>query len=227
VSFRIRCSAGLLAANAFALVPSNAFAQPSTSRFSISGGVRWTSGSRVGERGADETTSGGGSYTLFASETELGGATAVETALGLRLSRLLHAEMIVSYGQMNLRTQLSADVEGVPDTEASESIGQLTLEGSALIDLAGWRLPRQTMPFLAAGGGYLRHLHEGRMFVVTGTVFHVGGGVLVPLGSPAAAAGAQSALRFDVKAMIRNGGAIPDDGPHVSPSLAASFVWNF
>jgi len=43
----------------------------------------------------------------------------------------------------------------------------------------------------------------------------------------AAAGEARSALRFDVKAMIRNGGAIPDDAPHVSPSLAASFVWNF
>jgi hypothetical protein len=220
------CSAGLLAAIAFALLPSSGFAQPITARFSISGGVRWTGGSRIGERDADETTSGGGSYRLFASETELGGATAVETTLGVRLSRLLHAEMIVSYGQMNLRTRLSSDVEGIPDTEASESIGQLTLEGSALIDLVAWRLPRQAMPFLTAGGGYLRHLHEGRMFVETGTVFHAGGGLLVPIGS-AAAAGAGPAVRFDVKAMIRNGGVIPDDAPHVSPSLAASFVWNF
>lgn len=219
------CSAGLLAAIAFVLLPSDGFAQAGTSRFSLSGGVRWIGGSNIGRRDAEETTAGGGVYTLFASNSTLGGTTAVETTLGVRLSRLLHAEMVVSYGQLRLRTQLTSDVEGIPDTEASESIGQLTLEGSALIDLVAWRLPRQAMPFLTAGGGYLRHLHEGRMFVETGTVFHAGGGLLVPIGS--AAAGAGPALRFDVKAMIRNGGVIPDDAPHVSPSFAASFVWNF
>jgi hypothetical protein len=214
----------LLATISFALLPSSGFAQASASGFSISGGFRWTGGSNLGARDADETTSGGGLYRLFASDTDLGGAAGVEATLGARLSRLLHAEMIVSYGQMNLRTRLSSDVEGIPDTEASESIGQLTLEGAARVDLPAWQLPRQTMPFLTAGGGYLRHLHEGRMFVETGTIFHAGGGLIMPLGSAAAA---RSAIRFDVKAMIRNGGAIPDDGPHVSPSLAAAFVWNF
>ena len=222
----MRGLAGLLVTIALALLPSNGFALGIGRRFSVSGGVGWTGGSNIGHVDANETTSGGGSYTLFASDSELGDATSVETTLGARLSRLLHAELNVSYGQLDLRTHLSSDVEGIPDTDASESIGQLTLEGSVLFDLAGLRLPRQTMPFLTAGGGYLRHLHQGRMFVETGTVFHAGGGLLMPLGS-AAAADARSALRFDVKAMIRNGGAIPDDGPHVSPSLSASFVWKF
>jgi len=222
----MQCATVLLVAIAFALLPRDAFAQSTESRLSVSGGVRWTGGSNIGPRDADETTAGGGSYRLFASDTELGGTTAADATLGVRLTRLLRAEIIVSYGRLNLRTHVSSDVEGIPDTEASESIGQLTLEGSGLIDLTAWRLPRQTMPFLAAGGGYLRHLHEGRMFVESGTIFHAGGGVLVPMGS-AAGGEARSALRFDVKAMIRNGGAIPDDAPHVSPSLAASFVWNF
>ena len=222
----MQCAAGLLVAISFALLPPDVFAQATESRFSVSGGVRWTGGSNIGPRDAHETTSGGGSYRLFASDTTLGGTTEVDTTLGVRLSRLFRAEIIVSYGQVNLRTQLSSDVEGIPDTEVSESIGQLTLEGSGLIDLTAWRLPRQMMPFLAAGGGYLRHLHEGRLFVESGTIFHAGGGLLMPLGS-AGAAQARSALRFDIKAMIRNGGAIPDDAPHVSPSLAASFVWNF
>lgn len=221
----MRGLAGLVVTIALALLPSNGFAQGSGRRFSVSGGVGWTGGSNLGHVDANETTSGSGSYTLFASDSELGGATSVETALGARLSRLLQAELNVSYGQLDLRTHLSSDVEGIPDADASESIGQLTLEGSVLFDLVGLRL-RQTMPFLTAGGGYLRHLHEGRMFVETGTIFHAGGGLLMPLGS-AAAADARSALRFDVKAMIRNGGAIPDDGPHVSPSLSASFVWKF
>jgi hypothetical protein len=226
VSFRTQWLAALLATISLLLLPSSGFAQASASRFSVSGGFSWTGGSNIGARDANETTSGGGSYRLFASDTELGGAACVEATLSARLSRLLHAEVIVSYGQLNLRTRLSSDVEGIADTEASESIGQLTLEGAARVDLPAWQLPRQTMPFLTAGGGYLRHLHEGRMFVETGTIFHAGGGLITPLGS-AAAADASSAIRFDVTAMIRNGGAIPDDGPHVSPSVAASFVWNF
>jgi hypothetical protein len=207
-------------------LPSVAFAQATPSRFSVSGGVRWTGGSSIGARDADETTAGGGSFTLFASDTQLGGTTAAETTLEVRLSRVLHGEMFVSYGRLNLRTQLSSDAEGIPDTEASESITELTLGGSARVDLAAWALPRGTVPFFTAGGGYLRHLHEGRMFVETGTIFHAGGGVIMPLGS-AAAADARASLRFDVKAMIRNGGAIPDDAPHVSPSVGASFVWHF
>lgn len=223
MSWLTRCVSGLLVVSWFALWPSTAVAQASQPRFSISAGFRWSGDSNIGERDANETTASGGSYRLFASETELGGTTAVETTLGVRLTRLLHAETMVSYGRLDLRSHLSSDVEGIPDTDVSESIGQLTIEGTALVDLAFWQLPRQTMPFLAAGGGYLRHLHEGRMLVEGGTIYHVGGGLLMPLG----AAGAKSALRFEVQAMMRKGGAIPDDTPHLSPSVAASFVWKF
>lgn len=221
MNLRIHWSAGLILATSLTL-PSGAFAQAIPSRFSVSGGFRWTGGSDIGARDASETTSGGGSYRLFASETVLGGTTAAESTFDVRLSRVLHAEMFVSFGQLNLRTQLSSDVEGIPDTEASESITELTLGGSARLDLAAWRLPRRTVPFLTTGGGYLRHLHEGRMFVETGTIFHAGGGVILPLGS-----GDRASLRFDLEAMIRDGGAIPDDAPHVSPSVGASFVWDF
>jgi len=203
-----------------------ASAQSAEPRFSVSAGVRWTGGSKIGERDADETTASGGAYRLFASDTRLGGTTGFEASLGARLARLIHAEVLVSYGQVDLLSHISSDVEGIPDADASESIGQLSVEGSAIFDLAAWQLPRRTMPYLAAGGGYLRHLHEGRMLVENGTVYHAGGGILIPLTSRAAGS-ARTALRFDAKAVIRKGGAIPDDTSHISPSVAASLVWKF
>jgi hypothetical protein len=209
-----------LVAVAGAMPAASAFAQPSEPLFTLAAGVKWMGGVNLGAQDANETTASGGAYRLFTSETELGSTMAFETGFGVRLARRLHAELLLSFGQADLRTDLSSDVEGIPNMEASESIDELTVQGSARVDLSAWQLPGQAMPFLAAGGGYLRHLHEGRMLVESGSVFHAGGGILAPLTRSAA-------LRFDARAEIRNGGAIPDDGPHVSPSLGASFVWKF
>lgn len=218
---------GVLAALLLVLPPGTASAQSSEPRFSVSAGVGWNGGANAGERDANETTSAGGTYRLFASETELGATTGIEASLGLRLARFIHAELIASFGQVALRSHISSDVEGIPDTDASESIGELTVEASAMIHLAVWQLPRRAMPYIAAGGGYLRHLHEGRMLVETGAVYHVGGGILVPLTSPSAGRTRTTALRFDARARVRKGGAFPDDTPRTSPSVAVSFVWKF
>jgi hypothetical protein len=211
---------GLVLAILIAMPPPDASAQSSEPRFSVLAGIRWTGGTNVGTRDANETTASGGTYRLFASQSELASTAAIEAGFGVRLARLLRAEMVVSVGQMDLHTRISSDVEGIPDVEASETIDELTLQGSAVVDLAAWQLPRRTMPYIAAGGGYMRHLHEGRMLAETGSTFHAGGGLRVPLT-------ASAALRFDARAEIRNGGAIPGDSPRVSPSLASSFVWIF
>jgi hypothetical protein len=100
----------------------------------------------------------------------------------------------------------------------------VTFEGAVRILLSAWQLGRAA-PYIAAGGGYLRHLHEGRRLVENGSIFRVGGGIAVPLTS--APGRRRSALRFDVLAVIRKNGAALDDDAHVSPSAAAAFVWGF
>ena len=161
MSLRVHCAAGLCwLRSAFALLPRDACAQPTG--VSILGLGRRSLDGRVeisGPRDADETTVRRRIVRLFASDTELGGTTAADATLGVRLTRLLRAEIIVSYAtRLNLRTHLEFRCRGIPDTEASESIGQLTLEGSGLIDLTAWRLPPADDALSAAGGGYLRHL---------------------------------------------------------------------
>lgn len=212
---------GLLATLLVAMLSPSASAQPVEPRFSVPAGVRWTGGVGFGGRDANETTATGSDYRLFASESEFSSVIGLETGFGVRLTRLIHAEALVSYGQMDLRAHITSDVEGIPDTEASESIAQLTLEGAVRIQLPSWRLGRAT-PYVAAGGGYLRHLHEGRRLVENGSIFRVGGGIAVPL-TPVSS----SALRFDVLAVVRKNGAALDDTAQVSPSAAATFVWGF
>jgi opacity protein-like surface antigen len=201
--------------------------QAESARVSIAAGLRWFGEVSAGRNNGVETTASGGSYQLFQSETALASAASLETSLALRLSRVLRAEVSASYGSVDLRTQISSDVEGIPDVEASESVGQFTLEAAAIVAITAWRLPGRALPYVTVGGGYLRHVHEGRTFAETGAVYHAGGGVDVPLGESRRGRIKTAGLRFDARAVARKGGVQFDDRMHATASLAASFVLGF
>jgi hypothetical protein len=59
------------------------------------------------------------------------------------------------------------------------------------------------VPFLTAGAGHLRELHEGNELVETGTVYQGGGGIKYWFGAGARRLG----LRAEVGLMSREGGA--------------------
>jgi hypothetical protein len=190
-------------------------------------GVRWLGKMPSGAVDATETAPNSTRYRLFATDTVLASAAQIDTSVGVRLTRAIEAEVSASYGSADLRTQIASDVEGIPDAKAAETVNQLALEASLLVHLARWAIAGRATPFATAGGGYLRHLHEGRTLAETGSIYHVGGGVTLLLGSGRQGWLKGTGLKVDARAVARAGGVAFDERPHVAPALGVSFFARF
>ena len=77
-------------------------------------------------------------------------------------------------------------------------------------------------PFISAGAGYVRAVHEDRILVDEGVLWHAGGGVnLVLRSSPGTTLG----LRLDARALFQSG--VVNGGVHASPAVGASAFLRF
>jgi hypothetical protein len=191
-------------------------AQAGGDRYEVGGGLRFVGPVSLGRVDANENNPGGGDFRLFSADSRIGALVGLEARLGVRLTPSLRLEATGSYGASDLQVEIDSDVEGAASITASERVAQLTLEGAAVMELTRWRLARGT-PFLSAGGGYVRALHEGRILVDEGALWYAGGGLnllLRPVG-----------LRFDARALFQQG--IVNDGVHISPVVGASAFVRF
>jgi hypothetical protein len=88
--------------------------------------------------------------------------------------------------------------------------------------MSRWRLGDHATPFVSAGAGYLRALHEDRVLVDEGALWHLGGGIdLVLRPSQSRALG----VRLDARAVFQRG--IVDDDVHAAPVFGASAFLRF
>ncbi len=196
-------------------------------RWEVSAGAEWYGGASFGGSDATETSSGGGGFTLFTTSSTLGSATGGVARADFRLSRLIQLEGEVWYARPALRTSISGDTEQAAPVTASESVQQIVIGGAVVADVPRWRLGRQGVPFVSAGAGYLRQLHEGRTLVATGRTYAVGGGVRFLLRSRPAGRVKALGLRADVRAVARTKGVALDGRTHVSPVVAVSLFARF
>lgn len=195
-------------------------------RFELAAGFLWTGRESFASRDATETAPAGGAARLFATSAVLASAYGVEARAGITLTRLLQVEVSSSYGRPQLRTTISSDVESAATVAVGEPVRQFTFDGSVVLHPARWRFGRRAVPFVSAGAGYLRQLHEGDTLSATGRTYHVGGGVKWLLRSrPKGMKGL--GLRGDARALIREKGVAFDARAHVSPVLAASLFVRF
>ena len=97
--------------------------------------------------------------------------------MGVRMTRALQAEAVAAYGLPVLRTKISGDAENAAPVSATEPITQVTIQAALVAHLTAWHVGRGGVPFVTAGAGYLRQLHEARVLVETGETYHLGGGV--------------------------------------------------
>ncbi|MBI4487274.1 MAG: hypothetical protein HY655_14825 [Acidobacteria bacterium] len=190
-------------------------------RFEVALGPLWVGRAAFGRADATETASSGGRFPLFSTSSELAAAPGLEARVGIRFARRLQVEASSSYRRPQLRATISGDVENAARIAVAESIQQFTFDGALVLQLARWRFGRGGLPFVSAGAGYLRELHEGRTLAAAGRTFHVGGGVKYLIVSRD---GRWKGLgvRGDVRALVRANGAALDSRAHVSPALAAS-----
>lgn len=116
-------------------------------------------------------------FTLFDTESTLGGASRAEVAVAIPVSPMLAVEILGTVARPTLTTAISRDAEGAPAATARETIDEYTAGARVLYELPRWSFARRARPFLAAGGAYLRQLHQDRVLVETGQVWSAGAGV--------------------------------------------------
>jgi opacity protein-like surface antigen len=195
-------------------------------RFEVTAGVLWMGHESFAGKDATETSPTGGRSRLFSTTTELAAAGGVEARVGVALTGVLQIEASSSYGRPQLRTTIANDSENAATVTAVERVRQFTVEGAALFLLPHWRRGSRTVPFVTAGAGYLRQLHEGETLSVSGRTYQVGGGVKALLRSRAKGIKGVG-VRGDARAVVRTKGVAFDSRAHVSPLLAASLFVRF
>jgi hypothetical protein len=205
----------------------SAFAQdPSPGRFELGGGLVWTGSASAGSSNATESTSSGGSSTIFNTSTRLTGVPGIRIHAGVRVTRALDVEALASYSKPTLETSVSSDIENASAVTATESVTQYVVGGGVL-----WYLPASGASrlrlFAAGHAAYLRQLHESHTLAATGQSYQVGGGVkwMVPLQRKSwiKAFG----VRADGGVAARRKGVFFDDTARFSPVVAASLGVRF
>jgi len=191
-------------------------------KYEVAAGVRFVGPEPLGKVDATETNAAGGTFRLFTADSTLDALLGFEARLGIRVSPALRIETTGSYGASNLKIALSSDVENAATVTATERIAQFTIEGAAVMELTRWHVGGHGAPFISGGAGYVRALHEDRILVDEGVLWHVGGGVnLVLRSSPGGALG----LRLDAHALFESG--VVNDGVHARPVLGVSAFVRF
>jgi hypothetical protein len=181
----------------------------------------------LGSVEATETRSGGGRFTLFTSDSRLDAAAGVEGRLGVRLSETLQAEAAGSYTKPTLVARIGSDAEGIPDVTVPETITQFAVEGAILLDLSRFKVGTRGVPFVSAGAGYNRQLHETATLIEHGIVYHIGGGANVALKVRPDRALKTFGLRLDARAIIRTGGIAFDNNSHAGASFGGTLFVRF
>ena len=193
-------------------------------RIEVSVGALRVAHQALGSTDANETTPGGGSLKTFTASSDLASVAGLEGRIAVRLMRSLEAEVEASYGTPQLDVTISNDFENAAPVTAVERVQQFTV-GAGVV----WYVPRprtsRLAPFVAAGGGYLRQMHEKRTLLETGQYYQLGGGVKLLLFSRPRGFLNAAGVRLDVRAVVRKDGVAFDDLAHTSPAFgAAAFV---
>jgi opacity protein-like surface antigen len=135
-------------------------ASPPGAGIEVIAGFRFNGPVSLGTADASESRPGGGAFTLFTTSTTLGGATGVEAGVGFRLSRAVQLRVVGAYTVADVRTRIESDAEGIPDEVATEPVQQYAVEGTIAVDLDDYRIGERLVPFVSAGAGYLREVHD-------------------------------------------------------------------
>lgn len=200
-------------------------AQARQPRFELSAGGVYGTGYDLGQEDANLIANpGGGPYTLFESQTRADGGPGAEARIGFRLTPRLMIEGGALWLRPRLASRLTADLESAPDLTIREDLSRYIFD-AALVATVGSFGGGRAMPFVRAGAGYLRDLHEGNVLVEEGQAYHVGGGVTLWLGG--ATSRRRLALRLDARAYILDGGIDLGAGTRVMGIGGGSLVYSF
>jgi hypothetical protein len=117
-------------------------------------------------------------YTYFVVDGRRAAAPAFRGRLGYNLTPIFTVEGGIVISRGNVQGDVSGDAEGATAAVLADRMTQYFLDVSVLAHLQHLAFSSGAgVPFLEAGGGYLRQVHEGNLAIDTGQIYHFGGGV--------------------------------------------------
>lgn len=215
----------LVAACVLALLPVPGWAQtsqPPVRRLELGAGIGFLGGASLGDADADLRSTPSGDYRLFQTSSRLTGRTVLDLRAGFDFTPRFGLEARALYGHPELQTEVSGDAEGAPGITAVERLDQYLIDGGIVVRLNEFSVGG-LQPFVAAGGGYLRQLHEGLTVTETGSVFYVGGGARHWLFTRSRGIPRAMSVRGDVRLNILTGGISLEDEARRNVSAGAVF----
>jgi hypothetical protein len=203
------------------------FDLPRKGSVEIGGGGVWSGGFDLGSASAEETRNSLtdlSPFVLFTTTSRADSAPGAQARVGVYVAKAFSVESGVEYSRPRVSSQLANDAESASDVTATETLTRILIDGSALVHLTGLSFAHGTgVPFLRAGGGYIRELHEKNEVIDTGNEYHAGGGLKLWFGTGKHRMG----LRFDAGMSFRRKGADGSDKTRRAPTGGASVVFLF
>ena len=151
--------------------------------------------------------------TLFRASSSLGTGVGVDARLAFNITRAFAVEGGFVWTRATLESDITSDVEGVPNVTVAQDLDTYFVEASAVWHVNAARFAGgRGIPFLAGGAGYLRQLDEDAMLTSdSGRVYHAGGGVKYLLIERRKGFVRGLGFRGDVRAYLREGGVELDE----------------
>jgi hypothetical protein len=230
---RLACVAVGVAAAVLAGVPAAAQDGPALrpGHVYVAGGLVWTGSYDVGTQVATLRANATSTLTpppstLFVADGTIGHAAGADLRAGVAITRALAVEVSGQFSAPRLGVAISADPEAGAQALDGEPLRQYVVDVAATWQLSGVRIGRRARPFVEAGAGYLRQLHEERALVETGTLYHAGGGLRVWLRGGDGRRH-DLGLRGDVRYVWRTGGVAFEDGTRAYPAASVLAFFGF
>jgi len=145
----------------------------------VTGGGAWSPGFDVRSVNAELTRgTQTDAFDLFSVSGDVSGFPGAYARLGFYLSSKISIEGGMRFAKPKLAYRLSGDAESAADETAAETLSHYVFDGSVLVHFTNVSFGGgRGVPFVSAGGGYIRELHEGNELVETGDEFHATAGV--------------------------------------------------
>ena len=198
-------------------------AKPRPGSAELSGGGFWMAGQSLAERAATLTpnpSTGSASFDLFNVEPRLDPSFGVHGALAVYVTRTLAIEGGIQFSRPKLTVRLTDDAENAPDVTATGTITSYVFTGSVVYHFGS---SARTVPFISAGAGHVRDVHEGNELVETGVEYHGTVGIKSWFGRVR-----KIGFRAEGGVSVRDGGfSLEEDGVRTVPMAAASLLYLF
>jgi hypothetical protein len=205
----------------------HAQSDPPVHRLQVAAGVGFLGGSSLGVADANLRSSvANDPFRVFTTSSQMGSALVLDLRAGVDLTRRFGLEAHALYGHPELQTDVTGDVENAPAVTAVERIDLYLIDGGIVIRLDELRV-KGWQPFVGAGAGYLRQLHEGLTLTEEGQVFYVGGGARTTMVTRPKGFVRSLGVRADVRLNILSGGITVEDKARQQLSASASLFVAF